>query len=223
MEGPVDLFLKSLSANRGASAHTLLAYRSDLAAVRSFMTAQGLGQWERVGVGEVRAYVAHAIGAGLGAASLSRRLSALRSFYAHGCRQGWFKANPALGVRGPKKPRRLPRALDEAEVKRLVRAAASLLAVRTARGNKPDTLRRRALRVQALVEVLYGGGLRAGEALELDWADVDFDGGFVQVRGKGGKERVIPLGKPAQKALADYRYACGNPPGRSPVFLSKSG
>jgi len=173
----IEQFLKSLSVETGASVHTLVAYRGDLSEIAEHLgKAEGVGSWEAVEVAHVRSFAAACLRRGLGASSLARKLSSLRSFYRYGCRQGWFKANPALGVRGPRKGRPLPRALDEGEVLKIIRSCLRL----GSRGN--DT---RWVRVKAMVELLYAGGLRASEALGLSWGDVDFPGEFVEVTGKG--------------------------------------
>ncbi|MEK7475786.1 MAG: tyrosine recombinase XerC [Candidatus Coatesbacteria bacterium] len=219
----VEKFLQSLSAARGASPNTILAYRGDLAEIAEFITGRNIAAWEDVAVNDVRAYAAAALQRGLGGASLSRRLSALRSFYQHGCRQGWFNANPAAGVRGPRKGRPLPRALDEAEMLKVLRATFEAMKAKETKRLGGQAARQRARRLRALVELLYSGGLRAAEAIGLNWGDVDLREGFVKVTGKGNKERVVPVGKHATEALADYRYACGNPGGNAPVFITKNG
>ena len=220
---PVAKFLQSLESARGASPHTVLAYRGDLAEIAEFMTGRGIASWKKVAVNDVRAYAARALQRGLGGASLSRKLSALRSFYQHGCRQGWFDSNPAAGVRGPRKGRPLPRALDEAEVLKVLRATFDAMKAKEVKHAGAVSVRQRSRRMRALVELLYGGGLRAAEALGMNWDDADLREGFVKVRGKGNKERVIPIGGKAKDALADYRYACGNPAGDKPVFVTQNG
>jgi site-specific recombinase XerD len=127
---------------------------------------------------------------------------------------GWFKSNPALGVRGPRRGRPLPRALDEAQVLSILRAS---LAV----GGKGS--RTRWMRVKAMVELLYGGGLRASEALGVNWGDIELDGGFVRVTGKGQKERMVPIGRQAIEALNLYRTACRRPGAGEPVFVTRWG
>lgn len=209
-------YLDSLRSVRGTSAHTLAAYSGDLKEFGGFLKSIGIDDWEKAKVGQVREYAAHAMGRGLGPASLARKLSAIRAFFRHGCRVGWFKNNPALGVRGPNRSRGrpLPKALDEAEILRLVRGALALPKGRYGA---------RTLRVWALVELLYGSGLRAGEALSLNWDDVDQVQGFVKVQGKGGKQRMVPFGRKAGEALAAYRRACGETAAGGPVFLGRTG
>jgi len=210
----LDEFLRSLGAVRGAADNTVLAYGGDLREMRTHFAEQDLRDWKDVTVAHVRQYAADALERGLGGASLSRKLSSLRSFYQHGMRMKWFTSNPALGVRGPRKGRPLPRALDEKEDLNLLRSAVKL---------RPGKKRIRLLRVSAMLELLYGCGIRASEALSLDWDGVDFNEKYVKVLGKGGKERVVPAGKDALNALARYRYACGNPGGAKPVFQTAFG
>ncbi len=211
----IDQFLRALSAERGASPHTLQAYRGDLNEITRHLGREGrAGSWEEVSVADVRGFAAESLRRGLGASSLARKLSSLRSFFQHGCRRGWFKANPALGVRSPRRGRPLPRALDEGEVLKVLRAA---LAV----GIKGSNVRW--IRVKAILELLYGSGLRASEALGLVWGDVDFAEGFVSVTGKGAKERMVPVGRQSQDALKLYWVACGRPAETVPVFVTRWG
>jgi len=215
MRGRLEAFLKAMRAERGASENTITAYRSDLMEFIKYAASEsGPREWEGVTVADVRGFAAEALGRGLGGSSLVRHLSSLRSFFRHGCRMGWFKANPALGIRGPRKGRPLPRALDEMEVLKVLRAALEV-------GGKGSKLRW--MRVKAMLEMLYGSGLRAAEALGLDWGDVDFSAGFVKVLGKGSKERVVPAGREALNALKDYREAMGGPKDGEPVFTTRFG
>ena len=208
----IDSFFRSLSAERGASRHTLVAYRSDLADFLGWLNRRGKGSdMGEVAVDDVRLYSSELLHGGLSASSLARHLSSIRSFFAHGCRMGWFKANPALGARSPRRGRPLPRALSEEEMLAVIRSSTR------GKGN-------RGVRLVALVELLYGGGLRASEALGINWGDLDMAGGFVRVRGKGSKERLIPLGKGACDALRDLSKVEGakfSP--REPVFTSRLG
>lgn len=208
----IATFLRSLSAERGASPHTLTAYKADLTDFTAWLSLRGKGgDMNEVTVEEVRMYSSELMRGGLSASSLARHLSSIRSFFGHGCRMGWFKANPALGARSPRRGRPLPRALSEEEMLAVIKSSAQ-------GGGK------RGIRLIAMVELLYGGGLRAAEALGIDWADLDLGGGFVRVRGKGSKERMIPLGKGACDALRELHGLAG--PGNSPkhpVFTSRLG
>jgi len=208
----IEQFFRSLSAERGASAHTMTAYRSDLADFTSWLGRRGKGgDMSAVAVDDVRLYSSELIHGGLSASSLARHLSSIRSFFTHGCRMGWFKANPALGVRSPRRGRPLPRALSEDEMLQVIRASS--------KGTG-----KRGIRIVALVELLYGGGLRSSEALGINWGDLDLRGGFVLVRGKGSKERLIPLGKGACEALSGLAEADGGARSpKDPVFISRLG
>jgi integrase/recombinase XerD len=186
----VEAFLALLGARRAP--RTVEAYRRDLAAA-----AASLGR----AVGEATAsdlalYVADLRAAGLAATTIARRVAALRSFFRHQMLLGARGDNPAAELRLPRRTRRLPRTLSPAEAERLVDAAA---------GTTP-----RALRDSALVELLYGAGLRISEATGLEKGAVDLDGRLVRCVGKGGKERVVPIGRSATDAIRRY-LARGRP------------
>jgi integrase/recombinase XerD len=133
---------------------------------------------------------------GLSASTIARRTAAVRAFFKHQQLIGEREDNPAAAVQGPKRTRRLPRTLSAGETERLIEAAGGV----TPRG----------MRDRALVELLYGAGLRISEALGLEKASVDLDERFVRVLGKGGKERFVPLGRPAADAVRRY-LALGRP------------
>jgi site-specific recombinase XerD len=186
----VESFLLLLAARR--SPRTVDAYRRDLAACGSFVrrpvgaaTTADLERW----VAQMRAE-------GLAATTISRRVAAVRSYYRHQLLLGTRADNPAAELALPKRPRSLPRTLSPAETERLIDAAA---------GPTP-----RALRDRALVELLYGAGLRVSEAMGLSRAAVDLEGRIVRVIGKGDKERIVQLGRPAAEALRRY-LAMGRP------------
>src|SRR5262245_11149003 len=149
---------------------------------------------------------------GLAASTVARRLAAVRAFYRHQVLLGSRGDNPAAGLKPPRRQRALPRTLSPGETERLIDAA---------RGTAP-----RAMRDRALVELLYGAGLRVSEALGLEKASVDLDGRLVRVVGKGGKERIVPLGRPAADAVRRY-LALGRPHldrrHRSDLFLNARG
>ena len=180
----VDGFLALLATRRAPA--TVEAYRRDLAQAR-----------ERVGkplpaatTDDLRTYLAQLRADGLAATTISRRLSALRSFYAHQVMLGARAENPAAEIESPRRRPKLPRTLSPREAERLIEAAA---------GTTP-----RALRDAALVELLYGAGLRVSEAVGLERAGVDLDARLVRVIGKGNKERIVPVGRSAVEALRRY-------------------
>jgi integrase/recombinase XerD len=180
----VDGFLALLAARRAP--RTVDAYRRDLAAFAGW-----LGHPVAAATSEdVARYLAEERAAGRAGATIARRAAALRSFYRHQALLGARRDNPAADIELPRRNRRLPRTLSPAEAERLIDAAA---------GTTP-----RALRDQALVELLYGAGLRVGEAVGLDRTGVDLDARLVRCTGKGGKERVVPIGRRAGEAVRRY-------------------
>ena len=186
----VDGFLALLATRRAA--RTVDAYRRDLSALASW-----LGRSPATASAEdLRRWLAEQRAAGLAAATVARRAAAARTFFKHLVLLGARSDNPAAEVDLPRRRRSLPRTLSVGEVERLVDAAA---------GTTP-----RALRDRALVELLYGAGLRVSEAVGLDRTSVDLDNRIVRCLGKGDKERIVPLGRPAADATRRY-VAHGRP------------
>jgi integrase/recombinase XerD len=186
----VEGFLALLGATR--SPRTVEAYRRDLRALREYLgkpVAQATLE-------ELEGYIAQLRADGLASATIARRTAAARSFFRHEQLLGARSDNPAAAVALPRRAKTLPKTLSPGEAVRLIDAAA---------GTQP-----RALRDQALVELLYGAGLRVSEATGLDKTGVDLDERLVRVIGKGNKERVVPIGRPAVEALRRY-LARGRP------------
>ena len=185
----IDAFCDQVWLQDGLAASSLASYRRDLAAWAAWLERRDrtlLGA-QRV---DIDAYLADQFRAKAKATSVSRRLSALRRFYALQMQQGILIADPTLRVRAPKLPRRLPKNLSEAEVE-------ALLAV-------PDTATTLGLRDRAMLETLYATGLRVSELVGLTLAQVSLDMGVVRVVGKGSKERLVPLGEEAIRWLKRY-------------------
>ena len=180
----VEGFL-ALAAARLAP-RTVEAYRRDLADVTAFLG----GSPAEATTDQLAAYVAQLRAAGRAATTISRRVAAIRSFYRHQVLLGARTDNPAAELELPKRRRALPKTLSPGEVERLIDAAA---------GTTP-----RSLRDRAIVELLYGAGLRVGEAVSLDRASIDLDERLVRCTGKGSKERVVPIGREAAEALRRY-------------------
>jgi integrase/recombinase XerC len=199
----VDLYGSYLAIERAMSPCTCVAYSADLEEFRRLFVARNNAEPMPVEIttADVRAHLA-ALFAGNEASSVARKLSSLRSFFRFLVNRGVVRANPARAVRSPKRRRALPRALDVDDAFRLVQ---------TGEGT-PSSDRKRAIarRDTALTELLYGSGLRVSECCQLDLDDIDHEryqgqGALVRVRrGKGGKERVVPLGGPAAAAIANY-------------------
>ena len=186
----VERFLLHLAARR--SPRTVDAYRRDLAS----LAASRDGAVADATLEELERWLAGMRAAGLAPATMARRASAVRTYFRHLVLIGMRDENPAASLKLPRRGRHLPRALSPSETERLIDAAT---------GTTP-----RSLRDRALVELLYGAGLRVSEAVGLDKTGVDLDGRIVRVLGKGGKERLVPLGRPASEAVRRY-LALGRP------------
>jgi integrase/recombinase XerD len=188
-------FLAYLQFERGLSRNTLGAYRSDLLQYGEFLDRREL---DVMGVrhGDLAVFLSE-LAAGVeerppvAAATLQRKAACLRSFYRHLRREGLIEHDPTADLRGPPKTRRLPRVLTRDEVAKLLSQP---------KGTEPGALRDR-----ALLEVMYACGLRASEAIGLQASDVDLDEGMLRARGKGSKERVVPIGRQAVAALRAYQ------------------
>ena len=182
----VEAFLEMLSAERGAARNTLAAYASDLADFAGFLAPAGPAS---ASPAEISAYLSRLSAAGLSARTAARRLSALRQFFRFLAQEGMRADDPTLLATSPKLPAALPKALTEAEVAALIEGAASL----------PPP---QGPRAAALVELLYASGLRASECVSLPFSALRAEGLMVAVRGKGGKERLVPI-PPRARAAAE--------------------
>ena len=192
-------FLAYLEFERGLSRNTLEAYRSDLLQLGRFLRERSRSAVTATGA-DLSAFLTHLATADgrppASAATIHRKTACLRSFYRHLRREGVRDSDPTAGLTGPRRGGRLPQVLTRDEVTSLLRQP---------RGTKPAALRDR-----ALLEVMYACGLRASEVIGLDLADVDLDEGVVRARGKGSKERVVPIGARAVEAVRAY-LARGRP------------
>jgi integrase/recombinase XerD len=186
----VEPFLLLLAAQR--SPRTVDAYRRDLRSLATFRD----GPVGESTTPELESWVARMRADGLAPTTVARRVAAIRSFFRHQVLVGARADNPASELSLPRRPRRLPRTLSPAETERLIEAA---------NGVSP-----RALRDRALVELLYGAGLRVSEAVGLSRSEIDLETRIARVLGKGDKERIVPLGRPAAEALRRY-LALGRP------------
>ena len=180
----VDSFLALLAARR--SPRTVDAYRRDLAGFAVFLGRSPSSATPD----EVQAWLADLRGRGLAPASIARKAAAARSFFRHLVLLGVRDENPAADIALPRRRTKLPRSLTPGEIERLLDAA---------NGTTP-----RALRDRALIELLYGAGLRVSEAVGLERGGVDLENRLVRCIGKGDKERVVPLGRPAVEAVRRY-------------------
>jgi integrase/recombinase XerD len=206
----IDAFCDQLWLQDGLAAATLASYRRDLAGWRQWLARRG-GALLAVGRADFDQWLADQFGAKAKATSVARRLSALRRFYRHQLAQGAITEDPTLRVRAPKKPRRLPKHLSEAQVEALLAA--------------PDTKTPLGLRDRAMLETLYATGLRVSELTGLTLAQVAHDAGVVRVVGKGSKERLVPMGDEAvawvSRYLRDVRPQLAGVAKRDEIFLTQ--
>ncbi len=182
-------YLDRLTVERGLSPHTVAAYRRDLNQFFTFAERLGIADIGDVNRRVVRRFLAYCSTKGYAPRSTARKLSAVRAFFGDASDRGLVFANPTEGVRQPKRPVTLPKAMPA----RMVAAAVDSIDVGSPVG----------LRDRAIVELLYGAGLRVSELAELRVSDIQ-DGDFLRVRGKGLRDRVVPVGIPAARALRQY-------------------
>lgn len=191
----IGAFLDAQAAERGAARNTLLAYGRDLTDFALWIDRRG-GTLPEVTRQSIEDYLIFCEAQGLTAATRARRLSAVRQLYRFAFEEGWRAENPTLRLHGPRQPAALPQTLTQEEVEALLAAAASL---------GPDDMSR--LRNRCIFEMLYAAGLRVSELAELPVAAVRGDPRMILVRGKGDKERMVPLSGPARRALVDWLAA----------------
>ena len=193
-------FLEALASERGASANTIEAYQRDLSDYEERLREQGTDPL-KAGAAHIRAYLSARGADGLSAASLARRLSAIRQFHKHLYAEGRRRDDPTLAIEGPRRARPLPKMLTVAEVDRLIATASEGLD--TPEG--PLRERLAATRLACAIEVIYASGLRVSEVLSLPKSAARLKEPVLTVRGKGGKERLAVLSNPARVAMAAYR------------------
>jgi len=191
---PIEEFLSWLAVERGRSPNTLVAYRRDLAAYFDFLNERAV-PIERVSDREVEEYVASLRAAERAPASVARALVAVRSLHRFLVDESGSGSDPTDGVGAPRVPTGLPKALAEDDIEALLGAVVG-----------DDAIARRD---RAILETLYAGGLRISELVALSLRDIDLDEGVLRAQGKGNKERVVPIGRPACAALAAWLSAQG--------------
>jgi tyrosine recombinase XerC len=190
MEELIEVYVRYLTAERNLSAYTLRNYRGDLKDFGRYLEAE-----ENIGPLEIdrkafRRYLAHLREIGTAPASVGRKVSTIHTFYRFLAREGILERDPLLGVSSPKRERRLPQVLEKEQLTAIIEAADS---------DAPQGLRDR-----AILELLYAAGLRLAEVVGLDAEGMDLREQLVRVRGKGNKERIVVIGRPAAEALRRY-------------------
>jgi integrase/recombinase XerC len=207
----IDAFLSHLAHERRLSAQTLTAYRRDLERLNAWLSETGLLTIERLDEQAVRQYLASRHRRGASGKTLQRELSSLRSLYRWLLREGLAVANPAVGVRAPKSPRRLPATLDADQL-------CSLL-------DHPEEDDILAIRDRAMVELFYSSGLRLAELVAVNLGDIDMAEGELGVLGKGSKTRRVPVGVKAREAVQRWMRVRANLAGADEpaLFVSSRG
>ena len=190
--GWISAFTEAQVAERGASVHTQTAYANDLGAFSAWLRAKG-GDFTTASRDDVEQFLIDCEAEGLAKTTRARRLSSIKGLYRFAFEEGMRSDNPAVQIRGPGRSKRLPKTLTEGEVVRLLEAAREMGRTESDR-----------LRNICLMEVLYASGLRVTELVSLPVAAVRGNPQMVLVRGKGGKERMVPLSPPARAALAAW-------------------
>lgn len=206
----IRVFCSYLETERNLSPHTLAAYRNDLEQLSRFITRE---MGEEATAAEVdhlllRRFLAM-LGKNAKKSTIGRKLAAIRTFFKYLLRHGILTKNPAELIATPKKENRLPFHLNIDQVTTLVEA--------------PSDSEKHALRDRAILELLYSSGLRVSELTGLNIGDLDLAGGMVRVMGKGGKERIVPVGSRAIEATHDYLVERNELAGSGPLFLNTRG
>ena len=193
MQPYIEKYREYLEIERNYSPHTLNAYVSDLLQFSEFVRGAVPGKdvvLENIDHRSIRSFLAHLLDLGISKKSIVRKLAAIRAFFSFLVRLDVLKVNPARSVATPKFSKHLPAFLDEESMSRLMEV--------------PDSSTVKGLRDRAILEMLYGTGMRLGELVQLRLGDVDFGNETVRIQGKGGKPRIVPLGRKAREALTAY-------------------
>ena len=197
----VDAFLEHLKYAGGRTDNTVINYAVDLSQFVDYLLGEGIEDVRGIDQSHVRGFLRELLAYGYSKSSALRKMSSLRSWMKFLLQGGYITSDPSKNVRGPKEPKRLPRALAYEDVK-------SMLEKGPSGKNK--------VRDRAILELLYGSGLRVAELVALDWEDVDMEERWLRVKGKGEKERLVPMGRFAQGALAEWQRLSGKNSG--PLF-----
>ncbi len=209
----LDEYLAHLALERGLSRNTLAAYGEDLAGLLSFLAGQGVESWSQVEGVHLLAWLSSLSRQGLAAGTRARRLSAARGLFKHLLKSGRTQTDPLAGISGPKLPEGLPYFISRDDMERLL--------------EMPDPDSDLGRRDRAMLELMYASGLRVSEVTTLGVGDVQFQVGCLVVRGKGDKERLVPVHDRALAALRDYlnsaRQALLKGRRREEVFLNVRG
>ena len=186
----IDEFMLYMGSSLGRADNTVANYAVDLAQFADYLGASGTGGIEDLDLACLRGFLRELSGYGFSKSSIARKLSSLKGFIKFLVHRGVLKKDISIGLKGPRLAKSLPRAVAYDDVMHMLEEAAD---------------RKKPLRDALILELLYGSGLRVNELISLDWADVDLDGRFLAVLGKGSKERQTPFGEPARDLLLRWR------------------
>lgn len=215
----IQAYLNVISTERNYSVHTVIAYREDLGQFHEFLTRHFSGpSYSPKSIDQVtiRLFLGDLLDRGISKTSVARKLASVRSFMKFLVKQKILSLNPGINVVTPKLAKKLPVFLDEPAIERMM--------------NLPDCSHVEGLRDRALLELLYGTGIRVSEMLQLNISDIDLSADVVKVLGKGRKHRIVPLGRKAKEALKQYLHRRTDlvsdrtgALGREAIFLSERG
>lgn len=213
MEEVVDRFINHLAVERGLSNNTLNAYSRDILCFLDFLEEQGVRELQVVRPEDIQGFLGFLRSRQLSPRTVARHLAALRSLFRFLVRERFLRINPTTMLQSPRLARSLPKMLSQTEVKSLL--------------GQPSGSSPLALRDRAMLELIYAAGMRVSELVDLDMSQVNFVTGTVQIQGKGGRERMLPLGDYALEALRNYleggRVHLQKRSSNNAVFLNRSG
>jgi integrase/recombinase XerD len=196
----IETFLEAIASERAASGNTIEAYRRDLEDYTAFLAERGADAL-KASSDDARAFIAYRASVGLKPSSLARQLSSVRQFHKHLYLEGARADDPTMAIEGPRRGRALPKVLSMAEVDKLLAVAREGLQGE----GRSEAERLKTARLSCLIELLYASGLRVSELLSLPKSAARAREALVAIRGKGGKERLVPISEPARAAIQLYR------------------
>ena len=216
METIVRGYLEYLEGERNYSAHTILSYETDLSSFVQFLHQEGINSFDTVHKESLRAFISSLIDKGFSQRSIARKVASMRSFFKYLRRQKIINGNPALVLITPKIGKRLPSFLDEESVHQLIES--------------PDQSTTNGKRDRAILELFYSTGMRLSELIGLNICDLKKEEGLIKIKGKGRKERIVPVGRKAMDAVDEYlqdehelRLKGHVQSGDRPLFVMKEG
>ena len=217
----LDAFVEFLRLERGASVHTIRAYAGDVINLLGWLASVGEGDLDQVELADLRGWLAHLQASGADRSTMARRAAGVRTFFAWARRTRRVSQDPAAALRSPKVDRRLPPTIEISQAKSLLDGAVEL----ADEDAEPEVQAARK-RDLAMLEVLYSCGIRVSELVGLDVPDLDLQRSLLRVLGKGGKERTVPLGAPALRALENWlqvRPLLAAPEAGEAIFVGNRG